>query len=211
MSEDTARALKAPSPFVIKFGKKECSVRPLSLVELAEAERICIDQYRQDYLRVWREQTKDLPNGTQIYLDKVEMAAKWDVSDLPPKQAFDATLVKVTDELKRYLAEVFSLDQSALMDSRAKVLTVSLLDQKNLTVDMYKKLTGRSIQPLKIPYVGWWVTGSFDGSISFVWLCFRKYGVTKEEVMQKMSEDPALLAEVSRELERISSPDLKNG
>jgi len=207
MSEDMARALKADRPLTVTFGDKECTVHPLSIKELTEAEQICLQQYREKYLKVWRDNSP----STEVLMEKIEAAAKWDVSDLPPKQAFDPGTVKVTEELKRFVAEKLSLDVTKLMEARTKQLTAALLDQGILKVEEYKSLSGRSIYPIKIPYVSWWVTGCYDGMVSAVWLCFKRYGITKDQVIEKMAEDIALLIDVSREIERASTPDLGNG
>ena len=179
----------------------------MSIKELTEAEQLCLEQYREKYLKVWKENSP----SNEILLEKIEAAARWDVSDLPPKQAFDPGAIKVTEELKKFVAEELSLDATKLMEGRTKQLAAALLDQGILKPETYKSLAGRSIYPVKIPYVSWWVTGCFDGMITVVWLCFKKYGVTKEQVIEKMAEDQALLIDVSREVERASTPDLGNG
>ena len=35
---------------------------------------------------------------------------------------------------------------------------------------------------MKVNYVSWWITGTFEGMLTLVWLCFKSNGVTKEEV-----------------------------
>jgi len=72
-------------------------------------------------------------------------------------------------------------------------------------------LTKCVIRPLKIQYVNWWITGSYDGMVTFIWLCFRSYGVSKEEVFDKIGKESSLLVELSREIETLSTPAVGNG
>jgi len=211
MGDATARALKAPSPMVVKFGDKECQVRPLGVQELTEAERECLKNYRRNYLETWVENADLLENSEGMLQEKMELAARWDVDDLPKKTAYDPVSVEITERLKSFVGNYLSLELKSLSDKRTKQLTAGLLDQGSLTIQEYKELTDKNIRSVKIPYVNWWVTGSFDGMSTFIWLCFRKYGVMKEEVLSKISKEPALLIELSREIERLSTPAVENG
>ncbi len=211
MPEDSARALKANSPLVVKFGDKECSVRALGIKELTEVERECVKTYRRTYLETYAENMDLLPNGPGLFEKKLEEAAKWDIGDLPPKEAYDPVRVKPTDKLKAFIASHFDLDAKSLEDAKTKRFAVALLDQGTLSREKYKGLTKESIEPSKVPYVNWWITGSYEGQLTFVWICFKKYGITKQELSDKIAEEPSLLVELSRELESASSPSVGNG
>ena len=44
MSEVMARAAGAGSPLTVEIGGKQCSVRPLTIRELTEVERDCVER-----------------------------------------------------------------------------------------------------------------------------------------------------------------------
>lgn len=211
MPDDTARALKAPSPMIVKFGDKECQVHALGIRELTEAERECIKSYRRSYLETFAQNVDLLSNGQVLLEKKMEEAARWDVDDLPTKEAYDPAKVRVTDKLKQFVADHFNLEAKTLTDIRIQRFTAALLDQEHLSLSEYKELTKCVIRPLKIQYVNWWITGSYDGMVTFIWLCFRSYGVSKEEVFDKIGKESSLLVELSREIETLSTPAVGNG
>ena len=211
MSDKVARAVNASSPMTVKFGKKECQVSALGIRELTEAERECLRTSKRAFLETYAQNLDLLPNGQQILERKLEEVAKWDVDDLPKKKAYDPQRVKVTNELKTFISEYFDLDLETLNDIRVQRFTAALLDQEQISVDKYKELTKFVIHAQKIAYVNWWITGSYDGMITFIWLCFKKHGITREEVLDKISKSPAMLIELSREIESLSTPAVGNG
>jgi len=212
MSNDTARALGAKSPMVVKFGDKECQVRPLGIQELAEVEQDCLARYRRSYLETWHKNADLLPNGAQILQEKMEEAARWDVEDLPTKRAYDGNSVCVTKQLRQWVGAQFEIeDVQKVNENRIASIAASCLDQGLLSEAKYKELTGKVIIPEQIAYVNWWITGAYDGMITMTWICFKKYGITREEVSEKLCLDRVLMAEVAREIERVSAPAVGNG
>ena len=211
MSNDTARVLNAKSPMTVKFGKKELEVRALGLRELAEVEQDCLDRYRRSYLETWSKNLDLIPNGETILLDKIEEAAKWDIDELPTKFAFNPASVIVTKQLKIWIASNFSIDLKKLSDNRAKLMAATALDKEMMDKELYKKFTGHGVISTKVSYVNWWITSAYDGMITFIWTCFKIHDISREEVSRKMSGDMALMTEVSREIERLSSPAVGNG
>ena len=153
MAEDVARALKAKSPMMVKFGEKECQVRPLGIRELAEVEQDCLERYKRTYLKTWSDNIDLIPNGEAALYDKLDEAAKWDIDDLPAKYAYDHNYVTVSKLLKNWLVSHFSLDLKRLGDDRARKLTASALDQEMLSPKEYEDLTSHNIKPEKVSYV----------------------------------------------------------
>jgi hypothetical protein len=90
-------------------------------------------------------------------------------------------------------------------------MAATALDQGMLTTEQYQTLVGVAPIKLLIPYVNWWITGSFDGMISVIWTCFRRSGVTRQEITDELGTNMQLLVEISREIERLSAPEPKNG
>ncbi len=173
MPEDSARALKAASPMTVKFGDKECQVRPLGLKELTEVERECLKIYKRNYLETFAENADLLPNGQgqDLLREKIEEVARWDLDDLEAKEAFDPKDVKVTKKLKEYVIGFFKIKkEETTTTERVQRLTSALLDQKYLTVDAYKELTDKVILPVKVPYVNWWITGDKEGMLTMAWM-----------------------------------------
>lgn len=211
-SADTARALKAASSTTIKIAGKECQVKPLGLRALTEAQRDCVERYKRSYLKTWSDNLDLVPNGESILLQKIEECARWDVDDLPPKRAVDENTIKVTKKLRAWVDAKFGQkkdDKGNILrraDQEIRRIVGSALDQESLSVDDYKALTGTKPFRMKIPYVNWWITGDFEGMVTMCWLCFRDSGVSRKEVEEALTDDPALLSILSREIESLSAP-----
>lgn len=220
--EDVARALGAGSTDTILINGKECSVRPLTVKELTEVERDCLKRYKRSYIETYSENADLLgeEEGKQLVREKIDEAAKWDVSSLPPKYACDDSKIQVTDILKSWLKENIGFsekDQNGAeipkqaIEKRLKRLAAYAIDADMLSVDDFKKFTGESPVRQKVGYVNWWITGTFDGMLTMVWMAVRQGGVTKEEVATELGKNPSLLTYFAREIERLSAPDVGNG
>ena len=210
MGEATARALGAASSKTIMVAGKECRVRPLSIRELTEAERECLSCYRRSYVKMYVETADLFPDGMSRAEKARDVAARWDISDLPSKWAYDSASIKVTTKLAAFLAAELKIEE-AITDEKARRLASGLLDQETMTEEQVLELTGVAPRKVQIPYVNWWITGCFDGMVTFIWLCFRPSGVTKDDVIEEMAKNPALLVELSREIEHLSTPSVGNG
>ncbi len=212
MSDAVARAVGAGSPTTVMIAGKQCTIRPLGIRELTMVERDCLQRFRRNYLETFAENADLLPRGGKGLLErKMDEVARWDVDNLPPKHAYDAATVKVTNELRVWVAgEHDDVDKDASVE-QIQQLTAASLDSEKLSVAECQRLAGAVPVCVKIPYASWWITGSIEGMISFVWMCFKRNGVTRDEVADELSERPALLVELSRELERLSAPAVGNG
>jgi hypothetical protein len=144
---------------------------------------------------------------------KVDESSRWDIGNLPPKFAYESRDIKVTDTLKVWLVQVMGIPSNKMdKEEQAQRMTAVAMDQEILSERRYMELTGE--QPpfkQKVPYVNWWISASYDGMISFVWICFKPCGVTREEVMNDLGGDMLKLAEVSKEIEQLSVPAVGNG
>jgi len=212
MGDAMARAVGAGSPMTIEIGGKQCTVRPLSIRELAEVERDCVQRYRRSYLKTFTENADLIPERLRegMVQEKFELAARWDVDDLPLKYAFDAKRIEVSDELKSWIVEEYGTDPEA-PEKTFQGMAASALDQGMLSEDRYEQFTRKKPKKSRVPYVSWWITGSTEGMITFLWLTFKHDGVTREQVVKAMESNPTMLVEVAREIERLSSPQLGNG
>lgn len=210
MSDELARAVAARGAITVSIAGKQCTVRPLSIRELCEAERDCVQRYKRAYLETYARNLDLLPEAERSKLleRKLEEAARWDVNDLPAKHAHDPEKIRPTPELRAWVEQQFG---ESADDGRLKRLAAAALDQEMLEASRYRELTGCDPPRVKVPYVHWWITGSFEGMITFVWLCFRSDGVAREQVEAELGKNPALLVELSREISRLSTPDVGNG
>jgi len=232
MPDDMARALGAPSPLTITIAGKECQVRPLGVRELTVAERDCLERYRRSYIKTYADNDDLIPDGSMKVVEKAEEAARWDVGDLPHKTAYSVENVKVTAELQDYLRDEFGLGKaptkgqkkdmssaefaklkkkSGLTTERWQRLAASAMDSGVLSPERFEEMTEAPPKKGKVPYVNWWITGCFEGMITFCWVCFRKEGVSREQVADALTDRPAMLVELSREIEKLSVPQEKNG
>ena len=212
MSEDMARALGASGALTVVIAGKECTVRPLGLQELTEVERDCLERFRRHYLETYRASMDLLPGNAGLLLleRKIEEAARWDVGDLPAKYAHDPARVVLTDALRAWVAETYGADGGS-DDRRTQRIATSALDQGMLSDEEYRGMTGSSPPKVRVGYVNWWITGSYEGMVTFCWVCFRHNDVTRDQVQDALRGNMALLVDLSREIERLSSPSVGNG
>ena len=213
MSDDTARALGAGGSTPLMIAGKECVARPLSARELAEVERICVQEYKDNYLDTLSRNIKRLPDKSRrnaMMEEELIKVANWTVRDLPTAKAYDPNRVNLTDKLKSWIKENYDLNGEADSDRLARYAAAAL-DQGMLDELDYTEMTGKSAPSVRVGYVNWWVTGSYDGAIAFVWVCFRDSGVTREEVAAEMGKSQSSLMRMVQEIEGLSVPEVGNG
>jgi hypothetical protein len=226
MSDDVARAVGAGEPATITIAGKECRFRPLSVRELAEIERDCLRLYRQSYLATYAENMALLGDkGHELLLEKIEVAAKWDMADLPVKWVYDTAKIVVTDALTKWLVDNFQLAEQYLKYNDAgadkaramnmiRRMAATALDQGALEDEQYAALTGNAPKKVRVGYVNWWTTASFDGMVSMIWMCLRDNGpnsITRDEICSEIGRNPQLLIYASREIEKLTAPSVGNG
>ena len=216
MSEDVARAVGAASPTKVTVCGKECQPRPLTIKELTELQRDCLAKYRRSYVEAYSQNVDFLPEAERgaFIREKIEEAAKMDLSSLPRKDVYDGRRLVVTSELEKWLEENiigYKRDPKDKDGKFVKRMTAASLDSELLTPEEYERLTKQKAKPTKVGYVDWWVTGSFEGMISMINLAFKGCGVTEDELCQEITRNPALLIHLSREIEHLSAPEVGNG
>lgn len=215
MSEDTARAVGAASPLTMQISDKECQIRPLTVRELTEVERDCLERYKHQVLKTYSDNAEFLPEKERVKVirDKMDEVSLWDISDLPKKFAYDHRSVELTDRMRGWLEEKYDLGgeedlQNGRAELRYKLLTAASLDSGTLSEDECKQLCGKVPYKGAVGYVHWWITGCYDGMVSFVWASFKPYGVSRDAVAGMPIED---LIRASRELENVTKPSVGNG
>ena len=211
MSEDIARAVGAKSPTEVKIAGKICKVKPLGLRELTEVQMECLEWYKRQYIKTFVDSADMFPDGMEEARKAREEAAKWDIDDLPKKHVYDSKTIVVTDKLRKWVVEEFGLEKTKAVDGdKIKQTAAAALDRKSLSVKKYKELTGNKARSVPIAYDNWWMTGCMDGMVSFIHKCFEGT-VTRQEVLDEVSKNTGLMAEVQAEIERLSTPSMGNG
>ena len=212
MGDEIARAVGAGGGSTITIAGKECTVRPLGIRELTEVERDCAERYKRQYLKTFADNMDLLPEAdrSKMMMEKVDQVARWDVDALPPKFVHDPSRTKITEKLKEWLTERIEVAKDAT-ELHLQRAVATLLDQDTLTAAEYTKLTGAKPPQAKVPYVNWWITGSYDGMVTFLWTCFKHNGVTREQVIDEVGGNLFALSNLTREIERLSAPKVGNG
>lgn len=218
MAEDVARAVGAGSPITVKICGKDCRPRPLTIKELTELERDCLSRYRRSYIQAFSENADLLgEDGRRIVREKLEEAAKFDVSTLPSKFVYDPKKIQVNRSLEQWLEENLegyepdTLLSKETRDRALKRIVATQLDSGALSDELYENLTGVAPKKARVGYVSWWITATFDGMISMIHLVFRDSGVSRDEVAAEIGRNPSLLVDLSREIEHLSVPEVGNG
>lgn len=212
MPDDVARALGASGSLTVTIAGRECTVRPLGIRELTEVERDCVERYKRSYLSTFAKNLDLVPEQSRDRMleQKMEAAARWDVDDLPSKFAHDPAKVRMNQDLKDWISAHYPVEPTTAAP-RLMRMAATALDQESLTAEDYRRMTGEEPPRVKVPYVNWWITASYEGMITFIWMCFRGNGVTREQVIDELGSNPAMLVELSREIERLSAPSVGNG
>ena len=224
MSDDVARAVGAGGKTITIAGKK-CKLRPLSLIELAELERDCLEQYQDKYLSTFYRNQKLLnnngeSNGNDLLFQKMEEVARWDVTDLPPRFVYDPDKLFVNSKLQLWLKNKIGFSTKGTdgvklteveLDKRLRMLTAGVLEQNLLTEEEYKTITAKSPEKMKTGHVGWWTTGSVEGRISMLYICFKDSELSREEIAREIGRDSEMFMEAVREIENMSVPAAGNG
>jgi len=213
MSERESRAMGAGTKIVVD--EKEYMLRPVTVQHLCDLEREALRYYRRQVLQTYRDNADLLgERADELIAKKFEEVSRLSLDDLPKKKAHDASKLPVTEDARKW-AEKFRQeiggDQSEeLSDGRVRSLIVTALDQERITPDHVQTMTGRRPTLAKVRYDQWWVTGCFEGMVSFIHSSLRQDHpeITKEDVGTWPIDS---IFESAREVESITVPNLGNG
>lgn len=206
MSEREARALGAGISITVK--DKDYVLSPVSIQKLSVLQREALQAYKREYLETYANNLSLLGSRAQLVLDqKMEEAAKWDIKDLPPKKAYSAKRVPITDVVKEKIKELF--DHEPTEDDRWRDLLTTALDQQQITPEWVFKETGEMPEMGLISYDQWWVTGRLEGLIAFVHASVNETDPTiPRSLIGKWH--PADLIYASRRVELLTTPAVGN-
>jgi len=207
MSDAVARVLGSGETLIVDG--KEFHISPIELRQLHEVQREAIKFYKRQYLQTYADNLDLLDNGSAASLmeKKLEEAARWDISDLPVKVAYDVTKIPINEKLKAELEDEFG--ELPDEETGQKALLSTALDSEKISGNKVKSLTGRWPHKVNIPYDTWWVTASYDGMITFVWASIQinHPEMTKAQVS---GWSMAKIIEAARMVERLTVPAVGN-
>ena len=208
MGRREARALGA-GDFVEVRGKRY-TLHPVAVRQLAELEVRALRFFQRQYMKSLQENASVLgeKEGQKMLMNKVEEIARWDVGDLPYKNAYDVSEIPVTDELKKWLVEQYGDIPEG--DSTARAVVNMALESSMITVAQVKELAGKSPRRIRVRYDQWWVSASVEGMTEFVLtsLQCKQPNMTIEDIGKWPLTS---VAEASRIAEHLTTVDLGNG
>lgn len=215
MSDDTARAVGANGAIEITIGGKLCTVRPLKIKELGEMERICLKQWKREIMETYTDNVDLLPEEKRerLIVSKLDEISKLDVHDLPTRRVYDPFKIKVTPKLEDWTKQNYQSfieladgrDDSYKKRLIQRIVTTAL-DKETLSEAACTELTGSQPVHVQVGYVNWWITATFEGQLEMIYMAFKHNGVTRDDVCDALSDNPAVMIELSRELEHLTAP-----
>ena len=204
-SDREARILGACE--TIEIDGKEYKLRPIAAQHLCDLEVEALRQYKRQFLSTYSENADLLGNGQSLIEKKMDEVAKWDLSDLPQKDAFDVSRIPVTDKVKQWVQD--NGEDVPDTDNGYKAVLVNALDTGKLSPKDVRHLSGKTPIKGRVRYDQWWVTASMAGQTSFI-ASSIKYDhpeITKEEIRQWPFSK---IAEAARKVESITTVDVGN-
>lgn len=217
MPEDVARALGAKGVNTIVIGGKECTPRPLQVRELAELQRICLEDYRRSFIKTYADNA-DLVGCDRIELIEraMEKAGKFTLASLPSKKSYDPTRIALTQDIKDWALANLSEEviqsrfgSGKLTDQAYCALVANALDEESLSEEEYTRLTGKPPKSVMTGYQDWWGRTP-SGIVITMWLCFRDQGVSKEDVEAYFNNGIMESIQTVREIEALTIPQMGN-
>lgn len=213
MSDKESRAMGAGRKITV--GEKEYMLRPVVVQQLCDLEQEALQFFRRQVLQTYRGNADLLgEQADELIAKKFEEVSRWSLDDLPKKTAYDASKLPVTDAArawaKEFHQEIDGDQDEELDDVRVRTLIVVALDQERITAKYVQKIVGRKPVLAKVRYDQWWITGCFEGMVSFIFSSLRQ---EQPELTRKdVGKWPiAAIFEISRKVESITAPNLGNG
>jgi len=208
MSDKEARALGAGA--VITVEENEYTLSPVKLQQLSELQRAALKYYKNEYLATYRDNLDMIPKEKQEkFLEKkLDEVARWDIDNLPAKKSYSSKNIPINDKIKSRLEELYNSGND-FTDEQWKNLLAAALDSDQISSREVKELTGVSPLQGSVAYDMWWVTGCYEGMISFVFESVRvkhprlkKSDVANWPMMQQI--------EAAQIVQTLTSPDVGN-
>lgn len=202
-----ARVLGAAKSIMVDG--KDYQLRPVVAQHLCDLERVALRHYKRQYLETFKENADLFVDGNlQALLErKMEEAARWDLDDLPQKDAFDASRIPVTKKIKAWVADTFG--EVPDTDRGIRAILTNALDTKRITAKQVKELSGKAPIQGRVRYDQWWITASMNGMITFITISVQSCHPDMSK--EKVSNWPfGKIAEAARIVESITTASMGN-
>ena len=194
----------------IEVNSKRYKLRPVVAQHLCDLEREALRYYKRQYLQTFVQNADLMGNGdvSALMERKMEEVARWDLGDLPQRDAYDASRCPVTDVAMKWATE--KLGEKPDSDIALKAMLNTALDNGELTPVQVKEMTGAVPLHGKVRYDQWWITASVEGMISLITssIQYDHPEVTREIIAQWSF---GKLAEAAHMVTSVTVPNLKNG
>ena len=187
-------------------------LRPVRVRELLELERASLKVYKREYLQTFRDNL-DLLDDTQEaktqLITKMDQVGKWGLDDLPQKNAYAVNYVAVTDSLRSWVESQYGILPETELGVKAVILNA--LDSGVITSEKVHELTDTYPMRGQVRYDQWWVTGSLEGMIAFVFASVKQCHteMTPQHIEEKWPY--VKIVEASRLVEDLTAASVGNG
>jgi hypothetical protein len=155
----------------VEVNGSEYKLRPLVAQHLCDLEREALRHYKRRYLQTFVENDDLLRESEGVIERKMEQVARWDLSDLPQKDAFDTSLVPITKKVRQWVDKFAG--EKTRTDVGVRALLANALDNGRLEPEELKQMSGRAPLRGRVRYDQWWVTSSMEGMVAFIALSVR--------------------------------------
>lgn len=216
MSEEVARLVGSEGVDTLEIDGKEYAPKPLDLASLGTVERECLKYFKRHFLETYSDNMDLLPENQResLMMAKMDEIAKWDCRDLPVQLIVDPMSIVISDKLAAWIEAFFNLklieskdnDTKAQRNLQIRRMACGAIDQKSLTAEKYRELTGADADYVQVGYVQWWITGNFTGMLALVYQGFKHHNLSREAVAAALMKNPGVLMYLSRSVEDLSSP-----
>jgi len=193
----------------IEINGKTYRLRPIVVQHLLDLERAALAYYKRQYMETFQANADLLGEDAEKIVQRELMkVARWDLSDVPRKDSYDAVLCPVTEELKKWLET--NVGEVPADDDSIRFVVTSLLDQGAVSADEIQEMTGRRPLVDKVRYDQWWITGTAAGKMSFILSSIRhEHPEVDESVVAAWTF--VQLNEASRKVDALTVASLGNG
>ena len=205
---------------VVEVDGKEFKLRPIVAQHLCDLEQEALRCYKRQFLQTYAENADLIGDGDgkELVRQKMDEAAQWDLSNLPQKDAYDASRVPISKKLVQWIEKEFGelpkLDKTEEKDKTNNDQTIrsllsTALDSGKIKPDEVKEKFGALPRQGRVRYDTWWVTASWEGMISFV-LTSARYEHPKMSKKEIGNWPFSKLVEASRKVEQLTSASMGN-
>lgn len=208
---DEAKILDASDTVTVRG--KQYQLAALDLRQLISLQQEAFRAYKRDYLQTYSDTVKllhDDPDVQRTMLSqKIDEVSRWTAKSMPRVLAYSVAHAELNAAMRSWCEATYSLDPKKTTDSHYRGLLTTALDSGSLSAEQFAEMA--HVEPRRglVPYEMWWVTGSYEGMVSFVTASIRRHDTTirEQEVMDWSLPD---LIYSARRIESMTEPSAGN-